>query len=124
MIRIIKKYFYLLLGGMFFIIGLAGVVLPFLPTVVFMILALGCFAKSSPRFYKALLNNRFCGEDLRLWEKDKTMSRDAKKRATIMIIIMFSISIFLLMGHWKLQIMLVVMAIILLFFLWKVAEKR
>ncbi len=122
--QFIKKYFYLALGGIFFVIGSIGIILPLLPTTVFMILATSCFAKSSPRFHQALLNNRFFGADLRRWEKNRTMLRSAKKRATIVISLMFSISIILLIGKWEIQIMLAILAMVLLFFLWRVAEQK
>lgn len=118
----LKKYVYLIAGGIFFIIGMIGVILPLLPTTVFMILAAGCFARSSPRLHQSLLNNRWCGSDLRLWEEERVVLRSAKKRATVVIIIMFAISIALLTGSWQLQVMLVVLASILLFFLWRMAE--
>jgi len=87
-----------------------------------MILAAGCFAKSSPRFHQALLNNRFIGADLRRWEAEKTMLRKTKIRATWVISIMFSISIAVLYSHLWLQLMLMFIAAVLLYFLWRVPE--
>ncbi len=104
-------------------IGLVGVVLPVLPTTPFMILAAGCFAKSSPRFHQALLNNRWIGADLQRWERERTMLRATKKKATWVIVVMFSISIAVLADKPWLQIMLVTIAVILLFFLWRVREQ-
>lgn len=124
MIHIVKRQFLFLLGVVFFIIGLIGVILPGLPTTIFMILAASCFAKSSPRFHQALLNNRYIGADLKRWEKDKTMLRATKKRATWVIVITFTISIIILMDRLGLQVMLVAIAAILLFFLWRVPETR
>lgn len=98
-------------------------VLPVLPTTPFMILAAGCFAKSSPRFHQALLNNRWIGSDLRRWERERTMLRATKKKATWVIVVMFSISIAVLADKPWLQIMLVTIAVILLFFLWRVREQ-
>ena len=113
-----------MLGGVFFLTGLVGIILPILPTTPFMILAAGCFAKSSPRFHQALLNNRWIGEDLQRWEREHTMLRITKIRATWVIVIMFSISIAVLMGKLWLQAMLVGTALILLFFLWRVPESK
>ncbi len=124
MIHILKRHVYLLLGGVFFITGLIGVVLPLLPTTPFMILAAACFAKSSPRFHQALLNNRWIGEDLRRWDREHTMLRRTKKRATWVIVIMFTISIAILHDSHGLQLMLVGIALLLLFFLWRVPESK
>jgi len=124
MIHIVKRQLYFIFGVVFFITGLVGVVLPILPTTPFMILAAGCFAKSSPRFHQALLNNRFIGADLRRWETERTMLRITKIRATWVIVVMFSISIVVLMGKLWLQGLLILIAIILLFFLWRVPEAQ
>ena len=121
--HIVKRQMYLILGAVFFITGLVGVVLPILPTTPFMILAAGCFAKSSPRFHQALLNNRWIGTDLQRWEDQRTMLRATKKRATVVVLLMFSISIGILHERVELQIMLVCIAATLLFFLWRVAEQ-
>jgi len=120
--RHIKRGFYFTVGCCAFLLGLIGIPLPILPTTPFMILAAACFAKSSPRFHQALLNNRWIGQDLRQWEESKTMKRSTKKRSTIVIIATFSISIAVLWGRIELQLMLVGIACILLFFIWRIAE--
>jgi hypothetical protein len=111
-------------GSIAFTLGFIGIFLPLLPTTPFMILAAGCFAKSSPRFHKALLNNRFIGDDLKRWESERTMLRVTKIRATWVIVVTFSISIAILYDRYLLQLMLILIAAILLFFLWRVPEKN
>lgn len=123
MTKSIKRHLYLFFGGIFFLTGLLGVILPVLPTTPFMILAAGCFARSSPRFHQALLQNRWIGSDLQRWEKTHTMLRSTKKRATWVIVIMFSISITLLSGLLWLQGILATTAALLLWFIWRVAEQ-
>jgi len=117
-----KQVFFLIFGGLFFVIGLIGVVVSILPTTPFMILSAGCFAQSSPRCHKLLLNNRWFGEELRRWECNKTMSRLTKKRATWIIVISFTLSISMLWGHIIWQVILLCLALLLLFFLWRVSE--
>ena len=124
MIAHVKRQILFLFGVVFFVIGLIGVILPGLPTTIFMILAASCFAKSSPRFHQALLNNRYIGDDLKRWEQDKTMLRTTKVRATWVIVITFSISILILMDRYGLQLMLLAISAILLFFLWRVPETK
>lgn len=118
----LKRTIFLALGSLFFILGLIGVVLPILPTTPFMILSAACFAESSPRFHQYLLNNPWFGKDLQRWERNKTMKRSTKKRATWVIIISFTLSICILWGHTAGQLLLLCLALILLFFLWRVAE--
>ncbi len=118
----LKRSIFLVLGSLFFIVGLIGVLVPILPTTPFMILSAACFAESSPRFHKMLLNNRWFGDDLRRWECNKTMKRATKKRATWIIVITFSLSISILWGSSILQLLLLCTALLLLFFLWRIAE--
>ncbi len=119
----LRRYALFFMGGFFFCLGLVGVLLPILPTTPFMILAAMCFASSSPKFHQALLNNRWFGDDLRRWEAHHTMKRRTKKRATVVIVLSFSISIIVLWGELFLQSMLLVMAALLLFFLWRISEE-
>lgn len=119
---VLRKQLLFLSGVLFFLIGLIGVFLPLLPTTPFMILAATCFAKSSPRFHQALLNNRLIGADLRRWETNRTMLRSTKKRATWIVLFMFSFSIAMLYERVELQLMLIAIAAVLLFFIWRVAE--
>ena len=118
----IKQKLLIILGWFFVILGAIGAVLPLMPTTVFLIIALAIFSKSSPRFHKMLLNNRWFGAGLRQWEETKTISRKSKQKATIIIIISFAISIAILNHRIGLQLMLVAIAIVLLTIIWKLKE--
>lgn len=119
----IKRSLYLLFGILFFLVGIIGIFFPILPTTPFMILSAACFAESSPRFHQMLLNNRWFGEDLRQWEENKTIKRLTKIRATWIILFTFSITILILWGNILWQLLLILTAIILLFFLWRISEE-
>ena len=118
----IKKYLLILLGSLFVVLGIIGAVLPILPTTPFLLLALACFAKSSPFFHQILLNNRWFGSALQQWEKDKSISRNVKIKAMIMIVLTFSVSIVILDGRLLLQSGLVAMGSTLLIFMWRLKE--
>ncbi|MDU0354583.1 YbaN family protein [Paraglaciecola aquimarina] len=117
-----KKALYATCGWCFVLLAIIGVVLPLLPTTPFLILASACFAKSSVRFHQMLLNNRWFGADIKRWEKTRSMSRQTKKRATLVIVVTFSISIGLLHPRFALQLMLVGIALVLLGFMWRIKE--
>ncbi|HHJ81312.1 MAG TPA: DUF454 domain-containing protein [Candidatus Tenderia electrophaga] len=78
-------------------VGLAfiGIFLPLLPTVPFVLLAAACFAKSSPRFYQWLSENRYFGPSLQHWRNNRSMSKQAKVMAIATIICSAAISIYL-----------------------------
>ncbi len=118
----INRTVFLLLGSLFFIVGIIGVIVPILPTTPFMILSAACFAESSPRFHNMLLNNRWFGNDLHRWERNKTMKRETKKQATWVIFISFTLSISILWGNMLWQVLLLTIAITLLFLLWRIQE--
>jgi len=117
------KQYSLMLSGIFFVaLGAIGVVLPILPTTPFLILALACFAKSSPRFHQALLNNQFFGDALSQWEEQRSISRRSKIKAVTLIVLSFSLSIYILQGRLPLQLGLASLAFILLAFIWRIKE--
>ncbi|GAW86267.1 conserved hypothetical protein [Bathymodiolus platifrons methanotrophic gill symbiont] len=120
--RRIKKFLLTLLGLLFVVLGVIGAVLPVLPTTPFLILALACFANSSPRFHQMLLNNRWFGAALQQWEASRTITRSPKIKAMIMIVLTFAVSIGVLQGRLQLQLGLLTLACILLIFMWRFKE--
>jgi len=112
------------LGWFFVILGAVGAILPLLPTTPFLIIALACFAESSPRFHRMLLANKWFGPPLALWESTKTIRHKIKVKVMMLIIVTFSISIFVLSGRIGLQLMLLSFCIILLTFVWRLKESK
>ena len=66
------------LGYLFLAIGAIGVVLPLLPTTPFVLLAAGCFSRSSPRLHAWLMNSELFGPILRDWEERKCICLKVK----------------------------------------------
>jgi uncharacterized membrane protein YbaN (DUF454 family) len=118
----IKKYLLFVSGLLFLASGIIGAVLPILPTTPFLILALACFANSSPRFHQMLLNNRWFGVALQQWEENRSISRTSKIKAMLMVVLTFSVSIGVLHGKLSLQLMLLTLGCVLLVFMWRLKE--
>lgn len=70
-----------------------GVVLPLLPTTPFIILAAACFARSSRRFYRWLLESRLFGPLIIKWRESGAIPRRAKIAAVVMIVLVMGSSI-------------------------------
>jgi uncharacterized membrane protein YbaN (DUF454 family) len=66
------------LGLFFTALGFIGALLPLMPTTIFLILAAGCFARSSPRLEAWLLNHRQFGPTLRAWRTQGAISKRGK----------------------------------------------
>lgn len=120
----IKKYLLIFVGLLSIALGIIGAVLPILPTTPFLILALACFANSSPRFHRMLLNNRWFGSALQQWEENRTITRRSKIKAMILVVLTFSLSIGILHGKFQLQMGLLVLGNILLAFMWRLKEAK
>lgn len=65
---VIKKYTFIVLGTICLILGLFGLFTPGLPTTPFILLTGTLYAKSSPRLYKRLENNKLTGSYLKRLE--------------------------------------------------------
>ena len=76
---------YLVAGLLMTAIGIVGVFLPLLPTTPFLLVALWCFSRSSPRLEKWLLGHPVLGPPLTNWRRDGAISARAKTVAVSLI---------------------------------------
>jgi uncharacterized membrane protein YbaN (DUF454 family) len=76
-----RRLIYLCLGIASVALGAAGIVLPLLPTVPFMLLAAYFFARSSPRLEARLLDDPRFGPHIRAWRTSGAISPAGKRAA-------------------------------------------
>ena len=114
-----QRILLLSLGWLAIVLGTLGIVLPLLPTTPFVLLAAWCFARSSPRFHYWLLWKSPFGRYIRHWQQHRAMPPGAKMRAMLLIVITFSISIYLVNLLWV-RILLGAMLCMLLLFMWRI----
>ncbi len=93
------------LGCLFLLLGAIGVVLPLLPTTPFVLLAAGCFARSSPRLHAWLLDSALFGPVLRNWEDNRCIPRNARRVALVMMLGVGSCSVLFFVPGMALKIM-------------------
>ncbi len=72
------RWLWFALGWLMVGLGVIGALLPVMPTTIFLILAVGCFARSSPKFEQRLLAHPRYGPSLRLWREQGAVSRKGK----------------------------------------------
>ena len=100
------KVIWALIGLLALALALIGVILPLLPTVPFLLVAAFCFARSSPRLHDWLLGHKILGPMIIAWNTSGSISLSAKRYATLSILVVFSISIFI--GKIKFFVVMVV----------------
>lgn len=79
----IRRALWLAAGLLLVAVGFVGIFVPLLPTTDFMLLALPCFARSSPRLEAWLLHHPRFGPGLRAWQSNRAVPRKAKTMACI-----------------------------------------
>ena len=74
-----------LLGITCVALGLAGIVLPLLPSTIFFLIALWAFSRSSTRFHDWLFHHPRLGGPLRQWHSHRVIPMPAKVAALAMM---------------------------------------
>jgi uncharacterized membrane protein YbaN (DUF454 family) len=67
-----------ILGFLFIALGTIGVFLPVLPTTPFILLAAGCFSRSSKKWHNWLLSNKLFGPGIHRWESQRCVNCKTK----------------------------------------------
>lgn len=102
-------------GGLALVFGLAGIVLPLLPTTPFLLLAAFCFARASPRLEMWLVEHPRLGPPIRHWRAERALSRRAKIVALIAIAATFGLSLVLRLPPWVLLVQALTLGAVTLF---------
>jgi len=65
------RYLWIIFGFLMVAMGILGAILPVVPGTVFFLIAAFCFAKSSEKFYKMLIHNKYVGPHLQNYLEDR-----------------------------------------------------
>lgn len=97
----LMRVVYFVLGLACLILGLIGIVVPGMPTTVFILLAGYFWARSSRRFYAWLLAHRLFGRMIINWQTHRAIPRFAKYLAWSMMSLSTIILFFKLPSQWQ-----------------------
>jgi len=89
---LLRRALFLTVGFLAVAVGTVGIVVPGLPTTGFFVLAAACFAKSSPRFERWVLDLPTVGPMVRDYRAGLGMPRRAKVVAITMMVAACSLS--------------------------------
>ena len=109
------RILWLCLGLVSLGLGMAGVILPLLPTVPFLLLAAFFFSRSSERLHNWILSHRHFGPAVIDWQERGAIHPRAKRLATIGIIAVFGLSLVMGVKHLVLVIQALILSVVLVF---------
>ncbi|MEX1665364.1 YbaN family protein [Zhongshania arctica] len=81
------------LGFFFIALGTIGAFLPVLPTTPFILLAAGCFSRSSKKWHNWLLGNKLFGPSIHRWESRRCVNCKTKVFSLLSMTVMGGISL-------------------------------
>jgi uncharacterized membrane protein YbaN (DUF454 family) len=91
----LKRQLLLAAGTLSLAVGIVGIFVPVLPTTPFLLLAAGCYLRSSRRFYNWLMNSRFLGNYIRNYIEGRGLPVRVKLFIIILLWATISLSIWL-----------------------------
>ncbi len=104
-------------------LGIAGVVLPVLPTTPFVLLAAACFARGSQRFHEWLLTHPLFGPIIIEWNEYGSIPWRTKIVAIVLMSTTLTVStVFFIEPHW-LQAALALLGMLLAAWLYRVPSR-
>ncbi|MEW6999661.1 YbaN family protein [Colwelliaceae bacterium BS250] len=107
-----KRIGFLFLGFSFVALATVGAFLPVLPTTPFLLLAAGCFAKSSTRCLHWLTTNKLFDPIISAWHHQRCIPVKAKIMAILSIVLFGGYSLFFVISNIYVQLLMATLLII------------
>ncbi len=83
-----------------------GMLLPVLPTTPFLLLAAICYARSSERFYRRLITNRWCGEYIRNYREGRGIPLKQKVLTILLLWLVIGSTVWSTISQWWIRLIL------------------
>ena len=117
------RLLFVVLGTLFVLLGIAGAVLPVLPTTPFMLLAAACYARASSRFYNWLLNSPAFGPTILEWRRHRSIPWRVKLTAIGLMAVTLGVSIVFFVPWPELQAALALFGLLLATYLYRIPSR-
>ncbi len=98
-------------GTLFVGLGVVGIFVPILPTTPFLLLAAFCYGRSSQRFLRWLLTNRWFGDYIRNYREGKGLPLREKILTLTALWLTIGVSIVYVASQWWLRLALAAIAL-------------
>jgi len=109
------------LGSLSVALGVVGVFLPLLPTTPFLLLAAGCFVRSSDRFYRWLVSHPVLSKYILAYLDGSGIPRKAKYYTLLTMWLTMGVSA-LIVPLWQVQVLLLCTAVMVSTYIWRLPE--
>lgn len=103
-------------------VGVAGILVPVLPTTPFVLLAAACYARASTRLYGWLLGQPALGPIITEWRRSRALPPGVRRRALALVTLTFGVSIILVDGA-LVRAGLAVVGVVLMTFLYRIPTR-
>lgn len=107
----VRKAILIFCGTLCVGLGVLGMILPLMPTTVFLLLAAYCYSRSSDRFHTWLLSNRLFGKYITNYRAGHGISLRQKWSTTILLWASIGFSIWMMGGAFWTALILVAIAL-------------
>ncbi len=120
----LRRVLYLLSAGGFFVLAIAGVIVPGLPTTPFLLLTSYFLVRSYPRLNDRLLKSKLFGPILFDWQVKSGVRQDVKAKAISVVLIAIGFSLYVTRFSLVPSLIVSVAAAIGIFVILKLPEPR
>jgi hypothetical protein len=117
------RHIFIALGFAALLLGVIGIFLPIMPTTPFILLAAAFFARGSERFHTWLLQHHLTGPLIVDWYEHRSLRPGIKRWAYLLTTISFCSSM-LIVEPIKIKLALLVLALIVIYFLWRIPVRK
>ncbi len=102
----------ILFGSIFLGLGFVGIIVPGLPTTPFLLLAAGCYVRSSDRLYSWLLDHKLFGKYIHNFRETRSISLRSKIISLIVMWVMLGLSIYIFIKIIPVKIIIALLGVI------------